>query len=156
MLIRLNSATERYGYVNDSIFYAQREMQNDNCKWFIEKDGINYIDTDEYEKQSELNRKCFIYSTEALYWLMSMTFKRQVHMAEYLAQKSKKFKDYTSWNTFIENSLFSIPTSVHGEKIQTKLKYTMRVDFLVISVIRISKMIKEGFDFESKWDEVYA
>lgn len=123
-------------------FYANVHNCKDPSRFIIKYDGQNYVDVNEYKRQRNNTRECWMLNTDALYWLMEEIFETRTLMSEFLAERSKKFSSKNSWMQFLSNDMFALPLDKGGG---IELRLNMQIEFTRISSRLIYNYIKGGF-----------
>jgi hypothetical protein len=148
-LISLSNAAIRYGCSNDnfSVMYHYNNKLGKITPWMVIEDGKYFIDTNHYERQSEILKRCWNVNTEYLFWLMMELFQTETKLAEYLTKESSIYKSCSSWDGFLKTTLFS-PCQV----IKVDLVPTRQTEFTQISVRAIGAAIKKGIKLGSDFE----
>ena len=139
--VPVSTNMEEHGMSKNS-FYANVHNCSNPERFIIKYDGQNYIDMQEYKKQRNITRECWIVNTDALYWLMEELFDTRTDMARYLADKSSKYSSVNSWMQFLTNDMFALPLDKGGG---VELKLNMQIEFTRLASRCIYNMIKSGF-----------
>jgi len=135
-LVSVEAASELIGSSKNSLFVtaSQYKMKNGKYpKWYISNGergaSKSYIDMEVLDKNRQLVRSMWMYSTDSFYWIMSEEFKMSdSYIAHQLAKRSDKFKAVDSWKTFLNHVLFRLPPdSVYA------LGSDMHTEFFLIS-----------------------
>ena len=71
------------------------------------------VDIDIINEQSSLVKKCWLLSTEYLYWWLTDKMKMtQIQLSEEMANRSKRFNTIGTWESFFNQGLFNLPQEV--------------------------------------------
>lgn len=95
--------------------------------WYVSNgkvgNGRAWIDMKPIEELTQLNKTCWLLSTDYLYWwLTEWRGKSSNQVAIELAHRSKKFPSVATWNSFFANGLFSVPTEYQINERTSRLR----------------------------------
>ena len=135
-LISVEAASELLDTTKSSIMTTAcvyKKATGKYPKWYISNAkrgaGRSWVDMEQLDKNRQLIRSIWIMATEHLYYIMSYDFNMtDDYIAKQLTKRSKVYTTETSWRSFLQNSLFTLPP----ETVYT-INKSMLLEFLIIS-----------------------
>jgi len=104
MILTLRAASVRYNCETNN-FYSLANYHRKKgipTPWIQgEKNQRQFIDTDAYERQGNIQKSCYDVNTTYLYWLMMELFDGEKQLAEFLSEVSFKYNSFSSWASWL-------------------------------------------------------
>ena len=142
-LLSLPEACERYSKSSDG-FYAPacllKKKHGEYPKWYVQNvSGVVFIDTYEYERYADLERKAWMVATDDLYYLLTYDYGcTDWQIAKFMSRHSNKYPSLQSWSSFISKALFSLPKKSVLEK-----RLSMTIEFVLSGTYMIKLLMEE-------------
>jgi hypothetical protein len=140
-LLSLHEACERYSKTTDGFYssaFLLRKKYGEFPKWYVQdSNGAVYINTYEYERYADLERKAWLLATNDLYYLLSYDYGcTDWEIAKFMSRHSKKYTNLPSWSSFISKALFSLPAKSVLEK-----RFSMTIEFVLSGTYMIKLLM---------------
>jgi hypothetical protein len=142
-LLSLHEACERYSKTTDGFYssaFLLRKKYGEFPKWYVQdsNDAV-YINTYEYERYADLERKAWMIATNDLYYILTYDYGcTDWQIAKFMARHSNKYTNLPSWSSFISKALFSLPAKTVLEK-----RLSMCIEFVLSGGYMINTLMND-------------